>query len=156
MYLKSTVICLYLVLMYFISQHFPIGKLLFYPTLAAFSFFFMSRKLSKREVQNIFLATVLSSFFGELMYYVDGGILSFFVTCLGNMAMLLYFKINAAPITAISIIPFVYQPAELGTFSLSVLLSMTGLFITLQVAEKIEQFMTSRRSLETDSVKKTA
>lgn len=156
MYIKSTVICLYLVVMFFISQQFTMGKLLFFPTLAAFSFFFMSRTLSKREVQHIFLATILSSLFGELMYYVDGGILSFFITCLGNMGMLLYFKINAAPITAISIIPFVYNPAEIGVFSMSVFLSMVGLFITLQFAGKIEQFIANRKALQSETMKEPA
>lgn len=139
MFIKSTIICLYLLFTYWLSFRTPMLHMVFYPTLAAFSFLFISRSIDKKGLYKIIGGAILASTIGSLLYFVNASFVSFFLTAFVVIWMIQKFNWNAAPILAISLIPFFSKPSSILILPLSVSCSLLGLLITLWVIQQIEK-----------------
>ena len=82
MRIKTYAICIYIILIYWISLHIPHMKSLFFPTLGAFSLLFVSRSFEKAEVRKIALGAVTASVIGSLFAYWNPGVVSLLLTLL--------------------------------------------------------------------------
>ncbi|MEI7025217.1 hypothetical protein [Paenibacillus sp. y28] len=131
MVLKSLIISLYLLGAYWASLQFPALHMIFFPTLGAFCYLFLTRKYDMKEVSRISVGAVVSSTFGSIMYMLDWGLPAFFVTCLMTIWMIRRWHWNAPPIVAVALIPFFSHPAPVWGFPLSVLLALAGLHVTI-------------------------
>lgn len=138
MRIKTFAICIYIILIYWISLHIPHMKSLFFPTLGAFSLLFVSRSFEKAEVRKIALGAVTASIIGSLFVYLNPGVLSLLLTLLIVIGLINKFKWNAPPILAVSLIPFFTQPDLAWVIPLSVFLSLGGLLLTLSLASYVD------------------
>jgi membrane protein YdbS with pleckstrin-like domain len=169
MFLRSLVICCYLMGAYWASYHFPSLKMVFYPTLGAFSFLFMHRVDNIKEIRRIIIGAIIAVTMGSLFYTVSHSAISFFLTALVTITLIQFFKWNAAPILAVSFIPYFAHPVSMWALPIAVFASLTGLLISIWLIGKVEQMkwyvraaqtlMTFRASIaairpEMDSVKK--
>ena len=139
MFIKSTIICAYLLFTYWLSFRTPMLHMIFYPTLAAFSFLFMSRSIDEKVLYKIVGGAILSSFIGSSLYFINSGFLSFFLTSFVVIWMIQKFNWNAAPILAVSLIPYFAKPSSVWILPLSVSCSLFGLLITLWMIQEIEK-----------------
>ncbi|QNK56325.1 hypothetical protein [Paenibacillus sp. PAMC21692] len=144
---KTYAICVYLVLIYWISLHIPHMNALFFPTLGAFSLLFISRPFGKAEVGRIALGAVSASLVGSLLGYWSAGALSLLATLLIVLALINIFKWNAPPILAVALIPYFTQPPVFWAIPLSVCGALAGLLLTLSVADYCEQLIVESRWL---------
>jgi len=151
MIFKSFIVCLYLMFIYWLSSLNPLLKMLFYPTLGAIAFFFITRVTEVRGLIKISVAAATASTIGSFLYFSDFGLSAFFITSLVTIFMIQYFKLNAAPILAISLLPFYAHPEAMWTIPLSVSCSLSGLILTLCLSQKIEE---KARTLFRNHVKK--
>ena len=138
MRIKTYAICIYIILIYWISLHIPHMKSLFFPTLGAFSLLFVSRSFEKAEVRKIALGAVTASVIGSLFAYWNPGVVSLLLTLLIVIGLINKFKWNAPPILAVSLIPFFTQPDLAWVIPLSVFLSLGGLVLTLSIAAYVD------------------
>ncbi|MGE5703307.1 MAG: hypothetical protein ACM32O_12325 [Clostridia bacterium] len=136
---KSIIVCLYLLLAYWVSLFTPMLKMFFFPTLGAIAFFFMGRTSDFKHLITISLFTMIASIIGSVFYFFNPGSLSFFLTCLITIFMIQLWKINAAPVLAVALIPFFAHPATVWLFPLSVFGALTGLLFTLWISGKLEE-----------------
>ncbi|KRE53679.1 hypothetical protein [Paenibacillus sp. Soil522] len=139
MRIRTYAICLYIILIYWISLHIPHMHSLFFPTLGAFSLLFISRPFDNTEVGKIAFGAVLASFIGSFFVYWNAGVLSLLLTLVIVIALINKFKWNAPPILAVSLIPFFTQPPLLWVIPLSVCGSLLGLLLTLSAAAYFEK-----------------
>ncbi|CAN7179366.1 HPP family protein [Paenibacillus sp. LjRoot153] len=139
MFLRSLMICCYLMGAYWASYHFPSLKMVFYPTLGAFSFLFMHRVDNIREIRRIILGAIIAVTMGSLFYTISTGAVSFFLTALVTITLIQFFKWNAAPILAVSFIPYFAHPVSMWALPIAVLVSLTGLLISIWFIGKVEQ-----------------
>jgi len=139
MYLRSLIICSYLMIAYWVSTQFPSLKMVFYPTLGAFSFIFIQRVGQMKDVKRIILGAAIASTIGSMMYALDNGVMSFFATAIITISLIHFFKWNAAPILAVSLIPYFAHPVSIWTLPVAVVVSLIGLLLTLWLIGKIEQ-----------------
>lgn len=137
--IKSVIICLYLVFTYWLSFRAPELHMIFYPTLAAFSFLFMSRSTDRKNVYKIVGGAILASTIGSSLYFVNHGFVSFFLTSFVVIWMIQKFNWNAAPILAVSLIPYFSKPPSVWILPLSVSCSLLGLLVTLWVIQQVER-----------------
>lgn len=139
MNMKTLAICLYVMFIYWLSLHYPILDTLFYPTLGAFSFLFISRSFSFTELSKITLGAFLSSIVGTLLFYIYPSVFSFFINAVITIWLINKFKWNAPPIAAIAFIPFFSHSSHVWAIPLSVCGSLLGLMLILLIAETTEK-----------------
>ena len=124
---------------YWASYHFPSLKMVFYPTLGAFSFLFMHRVDNIREIRKIIIGAIIAVTMGSLFYAISHGAISFFMTALVTITLIQFFKWNAAPILAVSFIPYFAHPVSMWALPIAVFVSLTGLLISIWLIGKVEQ-----------------
>lgn len=156
MRIRTYAICLYIILIYWISLHVPYMHSLFFPTLGAFSLLFISRPFEKTEIRKIAFGAVLSSLIGSLFVFWSTGVLSLLFTLLIVIFLIHQFKWNAPPILAVSLIPFFTQPPLVWVIPLSVCGSLLGLLFTLSMATFAERklgaiSLLSKKTVNADS-----
>lgn len=139
MTIKSVAICVYIVLIYWISLHFSIMHTLFFPTLGAFSLLFISKPFKKEEVGRIALGAITASLIGSICMYFSTGVLSILLNTIAVIWLIRKFRWNAPPILAVSFIPFFTQPTTVWITPLSVTVSLIGLLIFLYAADRLER-----------------
>src|SRR4051812_33033339 len=110
MYVRFIMISAYLMCMYWISSCFPTMKMAFYPTLAAFGFLFVHRMDRISELWKMTVGAVVAASIGSCLFAFSSGIGAFFVTALVTISIIHLFKLNAAPVLAVSLIPFFTHP----------------------------------------------
>lgn len=142
---KTYAICLYLVVVYWISLHIPHMHALFFPTLGAFSLLFISRPFSKAEVGRIAIGAVAAALVGSLLAHWHAGALSLLATLLIVIGLINRFKWNAPPILAVALIPYFTQPPLFWAIPLSVCGALAGLLLTLTVADYAEAYISRGR-----------
>ncbi|WP_339205463.1 HPP family protein [Paenibacillus sp. FSL K6-3182] len=159
MRIRTYAICLYIILIYWVSLHIPYMHSLFFPTLGAFSLLFISRPFEKSQLRKIALGAVFSSCIGSILNHWNPGVLSLLLTLLIVIFCINRLKLNAPPILAVALIPFFTQPTQLWVIPLSVCGALLGLLVTLSAAVYIEKRFESLPSLlnrivktESDSV----
>lgn len=139
MRIRTYAICIYIIMIYWISLHIPYMHSLFFPTIGAFSLLFISRPFEKAEVRKIAFGAVLSSLIGSFFVNWNLGVLSLLLTLVIVISFINTFKWNAPPILAVSLIPFFTQPPLVWVTPLSVCGSLLGLLMTLSAAAYIEK-----------------
>lgn len=139
MLLRSIIICCYLMGAYWASYHFPSLKMVFYPTLGAFSFLFMHRVDQFKDVGRITIGAIVAVTIGSVMYSVSHGAVSFFITAIVTILLIQLFKWNAAPILAVSFVPFFAHPTSIWALPSAVFVSLLGLMLSVWLIGKVEQ-----------------
>ncbi|MNH99808.1 hypothetical protein D3C73_525890 [compost metagenome] len=139
MNIKTLAICLYIMLIYWLSLKFPSLHMLFFPTLGAFSFLFITRPWNLKELSKIALGAIISSIVGTVLFHLSPGVISIFSNTLITIWLIHTFKWNAPPILAVSFIPFFTQSPNLWALPLAVCVSISGLIITLSLVYVIEK-----------------
>lgn len=148
MFVRSLIICCYLMIAYWVSCQFPSLKMVFYPTLGAFSFLFIHRVGQIKNMGRIIIGATIAATIGSIFYTMNTGAISFFATAILTISLIHFFKWNAAPILAVSLIPYFAHPASVWILPAAVLVSLIGLLLPLWLIGKIEQLTwTSRLSL---------
>lgn len=132
MLLRSIVLCMYLACLYGLSHQSDELRLLFFPTLGAFGFLFLAR--SQREMIKVSAAALLAVLFGNGLYFASSGVGSFFVTALLVVFLIQKLRLQAAPIVAVSFVPYFARPDAFWTVPMSVFASLAGLFLVLTAA----------------------
>lgn len=140
MLLRSLIMCCYLMGAYWASYHFPSLKMVFFPTLGAFSFLFMHRVDQIKDIGRITLGAVIAVSIGSLMYSLSHGAVSFFITALLTILLIQFFKWNAAPILAVSFIPFFAHPTSFWALPAAVVVSLLGLVVSVWLMGKVERW----------------
>jgi uncharacterized membrane protein YgaE (UPF0421/DUF939 family) len=143
MNLKTIVICLYVVLIYWLSLHFTFLDTLFFPTLGAFSFLFLSRSSTISEVGKVTFGAVVSSGVGTLLYYIYPSAISLFINVIITIWLINKFKWNAPPIVAVALIPFFSHSTHHWAIPLSVCAALLGLMLVLYIAQLVESRRTA-------------
>lgn len=138
MNIKIVAICLYIMVIYWISLHFSFLDTLFFPTLGAFSFLFVSRSFRYKELSVITLGAFISSMLGTLLYNLYPSSISVFINVLITIWMIRKFKWNAPPIVAVSLIPFFSHSVHHWFIPFSISAVLLGLMLTLFAAERID------------------
>ncbi|WP_053373658.1 HPP family protein [Paenibacillus sp. FJAT-27812] len=139
MRIRTYAICLYIILIYWISLHIPNMHALFFPTLGSFSLLFISRPFEKAEIRKIAFGAVIASIIGSVFVYFNSGAWSLFLTLLIVIYLINRFKWNSPPILAVSLIPFFAQSSVLWIIPLSVFGALLGLMITLSASAYVEK-----------------
>ncbi|GLX67212.1 HPP family protein [Paenibacillus glycanilyticus] len=138
MNLKIIVIGLYVVLIYWLSLHFTFLDTLFFPTLGAFSFLFLTRSSTISEIGKVTLGAVISSGLGTLLHFLYPSPISLFVNVIITMWLINKFKWNAPPIVAVSLVPFFSHSPHQWAIPLSVCAALLGLMLVLYLVQVIE------------------
>ncbi|WP_239615618.1 hypothetical protein [Cohnella mopanensis] len=136
--LKMIAICLYIVVIYWISTHIPSLHSLFFPTIGAFSLLFISKPFSKVELGKIAFGAIVSSVIGTIIVYLHPGVISLFINTIIVITLITKLKWNAPPILAVSFVPFFVQPTFIWAIPLSVCGALLGLLLTLYAVHLIE------------------
>jgi len=138
MNVKTLMICAYIMLIYWISLHVSHLDTLFFPTLGAFGFLFITRSFRFAELGKITLGAFITSTIGTTLVYIYPSAVSVFVNVLIAIWLIKKFQWNAPPIVAVSLIPFFSETPQLWTIPISVTVVMLGLMLTLFLAMQIE------------------
>jgi hypothetical protein len=138
MNIKTIAICFYIMVIYWFSLHISFLDTLFFPTLGAFGFLFLSRSFQHKELVRITIGAFVSAVIGTLLVYVYPSSVSVFINVLITMLLINKFKWNAPPIVAISLIPFFSHSAHRWVIPLSACAVLVGLMLTLFVAERVD------------------
>lgn len=138
MFIKLFMVCVYLTFAYWMSFHISPSKMFFFPTLGAFSYFFISHSMSTTESLKIICAAVIGVTCSSILHFLHPGVVTFFITCVVIISMLHMFKLKAAPIIAVSLIPYFSKLSSVWILPISVLCSLAGLFLALYFAQLIE------------------
>lgn len=138
MFIKLLMVCFYLTFVYWVSFQTSAFHMLFYPTLGAFSYFFISRSISNRELLKIICAAVIGVTCSSILHLLYPGIVTFFITCVVTVSMIHFLKLKAAPIVAVSLVPYFSKLSSVWIFPVSVLCSLGGLLLVLYFAQLIE------------------
>lgn len=139
MFLRSLIICSYLAIIYCAANQIPSLKMVFFPTLGAFSFLFIHREGHIKDIGRIIIGAIVAATLGSLFYAVDSGVLSFFATAILTISLIKWFQWNAAPILAVSLIPYFSHPASIWALPAAVMVSLIGLVLTLWLIGRMEQ-----------------
>ncbi|MCZ8523219.1 MULTISPECIES: hypothetical protein [Paenibacillus] len=140
-HVKTVTISLYLFAIYYISVHFPALKALFYPTLGAFSYLFVSRTFAFKDMMKLVTGATFASLLGSCFYFSHAGGLAFLCTALGTIWLIRRFSLNAPPILAVALIPYFAQPSLWWTGPASVLASLSCLLLLLLCVEASAPFV---------------
>ncbi|WNR44916.1 HPP family protein [Paenibacillus roseipurpureus] len=124
---------------YWASYHFPSMKMVFYPTLGAFSFLFIHRVDNIKEVRRIIAGALIAVTMGSFLYSISTGAISFFLTALVTITLIQFFKWNAAPILAVSFIPYFAHPVSFWALPMAVFVSLLGLLVSIWLIGKVEK-----------------
>jgi hypothetical protein len=124
-----------LLLIYWVSQHLPALKMIFYPTLGAFSYLFISRTFDFKDFAKMIAGASAASLISSSLFLSMTGFLPFFTATLCTILLIRKFNLNAPPILAIALIPFFSQPTSIWSLPLAVLISLTGLLLALSFVE---------------------
>ena len=138
MNLKIIAICFYLMLIYWLSQQIPSIKMIFYPTLGAFSYLFITRAFSFKDFGKMIAGACTASLVSSALYLSHTGMISFLAATLLTIILIQKFKLNAPPVLAIALVPYFAQPDHLWTLPLAVLISLSGLLLLLSLTQLIE------------------
>jgi hypothetical protein len=133
--IKTVSISLYLLLIYWLSLHFPMLKPLFYPTLGAFSYLFVSRNFELKELLKLILGAGIASLIGSALFRSDAGMLAFLATALLTIQLLRRYQLQAPPILAVALIPYFANPTSIWVVPVSVIASLSGLVVFLLLVE---------------------
>ena len=139
MNIKIVVICTYIAFIYWLSLHVPFLDTLFFPTVGAFSFLFVTRSFRFSEIGKITVGASVSCVLGTLLFSMYPSSISLFVNVLLTIWMIKKFKWNAPPIVAVSLIPFFSHSTHLWFIPVSVCAVLLGLMLFLYVAERLEK-----------------
>ncbi len=139
MNIKIIVICTYIALIYWLSLHVSFLDTLFFPTIGAFSFLFVTRSFRCAEIGKITFGAFVSSMIGTLIFWVYPSSISLFVNVLFTMWLIKRLNWNAPPIVAVSLIPFFSHSAHPWLIPVSVCMVLLGLMLFLFLAERIEK-----------------
>lgn len=140
MFLRSLIICCYLAIIYCAANQVPSLKMVFFPTLGAFSFLFIHREGHIKDIGRIIIGAIVAATLGSLFYALDSGVFSFFATAIVTLSLIKLFQWNAAPILAVSLIPYFSHPVSIWALPAAVMASLVGLVLTLWCIGKIEQW----------------
>jgi len=138
MLLRSFVICGYLAAAYWISTHYPMFKMVFYPTLGAFSYLFMQRMDQMKDIRRIIIGACIATAVGACFYTISSGAVSLLATALVTVGLIQWCKWNAAPVLAVSLIPYFARPEVVWVLPLTVLGSLLCLLLPLWLIGKLE------------------
>lgn len=138
MWIKSTVICFYLLAAYWCSSHFGILKMCFYPTLGAFSYFLISRSLKTAEIAKVIAGAVAASTAGSVLHALNPGAVTFFITCAITIGLIQLTRIQAAPVLAVSLIPFFTPLPNVWTLPVFVCATLVSLLVAVKAASGLE------------------
>lgn len=141
MFIRSVGLGLYIMFVYWLSSHVSGMHMLFFPTLGAFGFLFISRSPRLPELGSIALGAVLASIIGTLAYAVNEGMVSLFVSTLASIWLVRTMKLNAPPVVAVSLIPFFAHPLNPWVPPLSVAASLAGLVAALGLVYVVERLL---------------
>lgn len=111
----------------------------FYPTLGAFCFLFMRQGRPIQQTVRIIAGAVVSATIGSILYVLQPGELTFFLTTAATLFLIQLCKWDAAPIMAVALIPFFAHPAAVWMLPLAVLLSLGGLLIPIWALGRLER-----------------
>ncbi|MBP3965314.1 HPP family protein [Paenibacillus lignilyticus] len=139
MNVKSLAICLYVVLLYWLSLHVSFLDTLFFPTIGAFSFLFLSRTYLMSELGKITFGAVVSALIGTILFYLYPSSLTLFVNAVIIIWLIRKFNWNAPPIAAVALIPFFSHSPHLWAIPISVCAALLGLMGSLVLAEVLER-----------------
>lgn len=132
---RGFIISLYIIFIYWLSLQFTSLHMMFFPTLGAYCLFFMTKPLSRKAQIQISFGSVMVSILSTLMYHWNTGIISLFITTLITIGLINYFKWNAPPVLAVSIIPFFTHSASYWEFPVAISLSLSGIVVLLVAAD---------------------
>ncbi|MBB6693417.1 hypothetical protein H7B90_18670 [Cohnella xylanilytica] len=147
MKLRAVAACLYIGLVYFVSAHLEGFHPLFFPTLGAFAYLFVTRSASAREQGVIAFGALIGSVTGSILSQLHPSTLFFVVNALFTFWMIRRWKWNAPPIMAVSFVPFFMRPSELWTLPLFTAMAIGGLVLTLAAASAVERWKPVRSML---------
>lgn len=136
--IKTVSISLYLLFIYWISLHFPLMKPLFFPTLGAFSYLFVSRKYELKDLLKLILGAGVASLIGSALFRSDAGMLAFLATALLTIQLLRRYQLQAPPILAVALIPYFANPSSMWEVPVSVIASLSGLVVFLLLVETMQ------------------
>lgn len=152
--IRTAAIVLYLLLIYWLSLSVPALKTLFFPTLGAFSYLFLSRTFKLKELLKLVTGAGAASLIGSLFFLSHTGVLAFLLTAACTITMIRRFHLNAPPILAVALIPYFSHPAGWWNLTLAVLSSLIGLVVILGLSEMLASAM-QRRKAKYDPVQTT-
>ncbi|MGG2196528.1 MULTISPECIES: hypothetical protein [Paenibacillus] len=152
--IKSLAVCLYLLLVYWLSLHFPSLKSLFYPTLGAFSYLFASRSFAIKDLVRMTVGAGAASMIGTGLYIAQIGLMGFMLTVLTTFFLIKRFHLNAPPILAVSLVPYFAQPQHFWTTPIAVLATLAGLVVTLLAVQMFCALYVRLRSNAADAAAK--
>lgn len=138
MNIKTWAICFYLLIIYWVSRHVPDIRMIFYPTLGAFSYLFISRSFSLKDFGKLIAGACAASLISSAFYLSHTGIISFFASTLCTILLIRKLKLNAPPVLAIALVPYFAPPEHIWTLPLAVLVSLSGLLLVLSLTELAE------------------
>ncbi|MFC4812355.1 hypothetical protein [Paenibacillus sp. GCM10023250] len=141
MVIRSVGLGLYIMFVYWLSSHAPGMHMLFFPTLGAFGFLFITRSPRMPELFGIAGGAVLSSTVGTVAYALHGGMVALFCSTLAMIWIVRALKLNAPPIIAVSLIPFFAHPAKLWVAPASVAVSLAGLLAVMALVYAVERLL---------------
>ncbi|MFC4100107.1 hypothetical protein [Paenibacillus xanthanilyticus] len=133
-------ICGYVALIYWVSHHIPSLRMLFYPTLGAFCFLFMSRT-DYRGIARIALGAFMATLIGTVIFNFVPGIAALFLNTLIVIQLKHLMKLNAPPVLAVSFIPFFSGAVAAWHVPLLVGCSLAGLTFVLMGVHWLENRM---------------
>ncbi|GAA3410423.1 hypothetical protein ACFFNY_21755 [Paenibacillus hodogayensis] len=145
MWIKSSVICGYLLVAYWLSSHFGLLKMCFYPSLGAFSYFFISRNLQKTETVKLVGAAIAVAAAGSALNALHPSSVAFLLTCIMALGIIHFIRIQAAPLLAVALIPFFAPLPHLWTLPVFVGMSLLGLLAALQLSRGLEAVWAAAR-----------
>ncbi|RUS47396.1 HPP family protein [Cohnella sp. AR92] len=138
MKVKTIAIGIYIMIIYWFSLHFSFLDTLFFPTLGAFSFLFISRTFLYREIARITVGAFVSSAIGTILFYLYPSPITVLANVLITIWLIRKFKWNAPPIVAVSLVPFFSHSPHHWVIPLSVSAVLLGLMLILFIAERVD------------------
>lgn len=109
--------------------------MLFYPTLGAFSYLFISRTFDVKDFSKLIAGAFAASLVSSVLFISNAGFISFFAATVSTIILIQKFRLNAPPILAIALVPYFTHPVSLWTLPSAVLVSLSGLLLTLWLVE---------------------
>lgn len=137
MKLKALAACSYIGFAYFLSAHVPGFHPLFFPTLGAFAYLFITRAATLREMGLAACRAVVVSFAGSVLSQLHPSTVFFVVNALFAFWLIHWRKWNMPPIMAVSFIPFFVHASDLWRLPVFTAAAISGLALTLALAAAV-------------------
>lgn len=99
----------------------------------------MHRVDQMKDVRRIITGAVAAVTIGSLFYTISTGAISFFITAVVTITFIQIFKWNAAPIMAVSLIPYFAHPVSIWALPAAVFVSLIGLLLSIWLIGKLEK-----------------